>query len=98
MATVTDDEDFLANEALSAHQWRGLKDLASALSDMEPLAKRGNLGEVVAEQLVALGLAERGPCIERYAAIGYDIGYRVSELGWKVLDRGRWPKRQPGRG
>jgi len=90
---MTDDEDFLATIDLTPHQWRGLRDLASAGGDMEPLAKRANLGKVVADQLVELGLAERGRSTERYAAIGLDVGYRLSDLGWKVIERGRYAKR-----
>lgn len=88
------DEDFLANTALDAHEWRGVRQLANALSDFEPLAKRGNLGEVVAERLVRLGLAEKGPCSDRYASIGMPVGFRLRELGWRVKERGRWPRRR----
>ena len=45
-----EDEDLLANTVLDAHEWCGAGQLANALSDFEPLAKRGNLGEVVAER------------------------------------------------
>lgn len=92
---MTEDEEyFLANTALDAHEWRGVGQLANALSIFEPLAKRGNLGEVVADRLVSLGLAEKGPSSDRYFAIGMKVGYRLSELGWKVKDRGRYPRRK----
>lgn len=92
---MTEDEEyFIAHEALDAHEWRGVRELSNALSQFEPLAKRGNLGEVVAERLVRLGLAEKGPCSDRYASIGMPIGYRLSEPGVRVLDRGRYPRRR----
>lgn len=86
-----EEEAFLQNTALDAHEWRGVGQLANALSQFEPLAKRGNLGEVVAERLITLGLAEKGPCSDRYALIGMATGYRLSDLGWRVKERGRWP-------
>lgn len=88
------DEDFLANTALDAHEWRGVGQLANALGEFEPLAKRGNLGETVAERLVSLGIAEKGPSSSAYAARGMPVGYRLTELGWKLKDRGRYPKRK----
>jgi hypothetical protein len=87
------DEYFLANTALDAHEWRGLNDLANAIGEFEPLAKRGNLGETVAERLVTIRLAEKGPTSDRFAAIGMPIGYRLSDLGWKIKERGRYPRR-----
>lgn len=89
-----DEEYFLANVALDAHEWRGIQQLANALGEFEPLAKRGKLGEAVAERLVKMGLAEKGPCSERYASIGMATGYRLSHLGWKVKGRGRWPRQK----
>ena len=67
--------------------------LANALDEFEPLAKRGNLGEVVADPLVQIGVAEKGRCSERYVSRGMAIGYRLSQLGWKVKERGRWAGR-----
>ena len=87
------EEYFLANTSLDAHEWRGVGQLANALSDLEPLAKRGNLGEVVADRLVSLGLAEKGQAVDRYYAIGMKVGYRLTELGWRVKERGRYPRR-----
>lgn len=89
-----DGEYFLANIALDAHEWRGVEQLANAIDIFEPLAKRGNLGEVIAERLVNQGLAERGATSDRYQAIGMKIGYRLSELGWRVKDRGRFPRKR----
>ncbi|WP_139202675.1 hypothetical protein [Rhodopseudomonas pseudopalustris] len=93
---MTDEEEkvFLAETALDAHEWRGVGQLANAIDIFEPLAKRGNLGEVVADRLVSLGLAEKGRSSDRYFAIGMKVGYRLSPLGWKILDRGRFPRRR----
>lgn len=81
------DRDHAPLTALDAHEWLGVGQFANALSIFEPLAKRGNLGEVVANRLVSLGFAEKGPSSDRYFAIGMKIGGRLSELGWKVKDR-----------
>jgi hypothetical protein len=89
-----DEEYFLANTALDGHEWRGLGQLANALSIFEPLAKRGSLDEVVADRLVSKGLAEKGRSSDRYFDIGMKVGYRLSALGWKVMDRGRYPRRK----
>lgn len=89
---MTANDDLLNHQALDAHEWRGLQELAKALGDFEPLAKRVRLGQVVVDRLVGLGLAEAGPPPKPYLARGFDIGYRLTELGWKVLDRGRSPK------
>jgi hypothetical protein len=90
--TPENEAQFLGNISLDGHEWRRLNKLADALSDFEPLAKQSYLGPIVAERLVAMGLAEKGPCLEQYSR-GDEVGYRLSELGWKFLDRGHWPKR-----
>jgi hypothetical protein len=93
---MTDDEErFLAYAALDANEWSGIGQLANAQSQFEPLAKRGKLGMATADRLVALGLAEKGPSSERYASIGMPIGYRLSELGRHVQERGQRPRRRP---
>ena len=82
------DDDFLAKETLTAHEWRGILELANALSLFEPLAKRRNLGRKVADHLVAHGLAEKGD------SGGYGaVGYRLTDLGWRIRERGRAPRR-----
>lgn len=92
---MTDDnQDFLDSISLNANEWRGVNELANAQSDLEPLAKRSNLGQTIADRLVAIGLAEEGPVNTRYAAIGYKTGYRLTDLGWKVRERGRHPLRK----
>lgn len=87
---TTYDENFLTRERLDANEWRGIEQLANAGSEFEPLAKRGNLGAVIAERLVDLGLAEKGQCPDRCAS----VGYRLTDLGWKIRDRGRYPLRR----
>ena len=84
---MTIDQESVDTMDLDAHEWRGVCELANALSTFEPLAKRWNLGEVVAERLVAIGFAEKGYCSERYP-----IGYRLSQLGWMIKERGRHPR------
>lgn len=86
------DEYVLATMVLDPHEWRGLQQLSNAMSDFEPLARRARLGPLVADRLVALTLAEKGEVTERYVGIGYETGYRLSELGWAMLDRGRFPR------
>jgi hypothetical protein len=88
-----EEEYFLANVALSADEWRGLLQLANAGDKYEPLAKRDKLGEIVAERLVNYGLAEKGPCDARYSSIGMPVGYRLTKLGCRVMERGRHPRR-----
>lgn len=92
--TTDNDEHFLSHESLDAHEWRGVCQLVNALNDFEPLAKRARLGEVVAERLVSLGLVEKGPVVDRYRWTDDTVGYRLTELGWKVKDRGRHPRRK----
>lgn len=91
------DKDFLQHEVLNAHEWRGVTQLANALSIFEPLAKRGNLGMTIANRLVSLRLAEKGPTSERYASIGLPEGYRLTDLGWKIKERGRFPNLRSAR-
>lgn len=86
------NEDMLDTMVLDPHEWRGVQQLSNAMSDFEPLAKRARLGSVVADRLVALTLAEKGDATERYVGIGYEQGYRLSDLGWAILDRGRFPR------
>lgn len=82
------DEHFLSNVVLGANDWRGVGELANALSKFEPLAKRANLGPIVADRLVLQGLAEKG-FSQRY---GGQEGYRLTTFGWKVHERGRFPR------
>lgn len=79
---------------LDHNEWRGVLQLSNAMSEFEPLAKRARLGAIVAEWLVAMALAETGEVGERYIGLGYQEGYRLTELGWAVLERGRHPRRR----
>ncbi|WP_242076356.1 hypothetical protein [Brevundimonas diminuta] len=86
-----DDAKTLETLVLDHNEWRGLKQLSNAMSEFEPLAKRARLGPVIADRLVAMTLAEKGDVSERYVGIGYEVGYKLTELGWAVLYRGRRP-------
>ena len=82
-----EDKQFLSSVTLGAHDWRGVRELANALGEFEPLAKRSNLGRIVADRLVVLGLAEKG-FSQRYGS----QGYRLTDLGRKVRERGWSPR------
>ena len=82
-----EDEHFLSSAALDAHEWLGVCELAKALGEFEPLSKRGNLGPIVANRLVTLGLAEKG-FSQRYGS----QGHRLTDLGRKVHERGWSPR------
>lgn len=79
----------MSSDGLTPAQRNGLQRLALAVGDFEPLAALARIGPEIAEQLVALGLAERGPCAQRMLSRGYSEGYRLSQEGWQVLDRKR---------
>jgi hypothetical protein len=86
------DDDFLTSTTLNASEWRGVLDLANALNAFDPLTKRGKLGQEVADRLVAMGLAETIPCSAGYDPRQHPVGYRLTDLGWQVRERGRYPK------
>lgn len=97
MYEVTPDQkDFVENEALDAHEWRGLCELGKAIRDFEPLEKRINLGETVLKRLIKLGLAEEGPTSPANQARKLHIGYRQTYLGMLVQERGQHPRRKNG--
>ena len=60
---------------------RGLKDLSSAGNRFQPVELRASTTSAVAEELVAMGLAERGDCDPRFAEWGYTVGYRLTQAG-----------------
>ena len=73
--------------------WTALRSFSNSINAFEPLAKRGRgVGPKTAEWLLERGLIETGEN-PRYSYSGFGACYRVSELGWRVLDRGRWAKR-----
>lgn len=84
-------DEFLQNERLDRYDWIALRDLAKSLNDFEPIEARAKAGDVLAERLVHMGLVERGPCAPRFSATGFRTGYRLTQLGWYVMDRGRFP-------
>jgi hypothetical protein len=56
------------------------------------LDQRARLGSVIADRLVALGLAEKEEATESYVGLGYQEGYQLAGLGWAMLGRGRFPR------
>ncbi len=79
---------------LNGRHLRALRTLANSSSDFEPLAARPGVGQALAEQLIALGLVESGPCKPRYA--DYGTGYRLTKAGWEALDENGPFKRRQG--
>lgn len=84
--------DSLETLKLTLREWRALGELAKAGTELEPLAMRANIGPIVAERLVSLGLAEMGPSAGRFNREAFPIGYRLSRLGQLFLRRGRKPE------
>jgi hypothetical protein len=84
-------DQFLENQTLDRYDWIALRDLAKSLNDFEPIEARAKTGDVLAERLVHMGLVETGPCAVRFAARGFRTGYRLTQLGWYVMDQGRFP-------
>ncbi len=74
---------------LIGHYWKGLDSYRSAFSDFEPTAKHPGVGKTITQKLFELGLLERGENT-RYKDFGHC--YRVTDLGWKVLQRGKKAK------
>jgi hypothetical protein len=84
------DEKFLKSARLSEDEWLGLKQLARAVFEFEPLTKWMGLSPNIADRLVRLGLAEIG-LSERYGK-AFGACYRLTELGWKMFERGQRPR------
>ena len=72
---------------LTKPQTRALKTLSIAEDRFEPLALRSHVSQEAADELVALGLAECGPCYQRYRVWGHMTGYRLTGVGLAALDR-----------
>ena len=85
------NDEFLQNETLDRYDWIALRDMAKSLNDFEPIEARAKTGDVLAERLVHMGLVERGPCAVHFSSTGFRTGYRLTQLGWYVMDRGRFP-------
>ena len=71
----------------TSQQTRVLKALSIGEDRFEPLALRSHVSQQVADELVAHGLAERGPCDQRYRVWGHMTGYRLTSGGWAALGR-----------
>ena len=72
---------------LTKPQTRALKTLSIAEDRFEPLALRSHVSQEAADELVALSLAECGPCYQRYRVWGHMTGYRLTGAGWTALGR-----------
>lgn len=72
---------------LTKPQTRALKTLSIAEDRFEPLALRSHVSQEVADELVALGLVESGPCFQRYRVWGHMTGYRLTGTGRTALGR-----------
>ncbi len=77
----------LASPELDRFDWMALRDLSKSYNDLEPIEARAKTGVVMAERLVHLGLIETGPCSAAYAEQGFRTGYRLTLLGWLILER-----------
>lgn len=81
--------EFLEHGSLSNFDWIALKDIAKSQQDFEPVEARAIAGLVLSERLVDRGLVEKGPCHPDYVSRGFPTGYRVTTLGWGILQRGQ---------
>ena len=72
---------------LTKSQTRALKTLSAAENRFEPLALRSHVSQETADELVALSLAEGGPCYPRFRVWGHITGYRLTKAGWTALGR-----------
>ena len=87
-------EEILEKAVLTGRQWRAVGELAKAKMDFEPLAMRVNIGPIVIERLIQLGIAEVGPSAPRFNQAAFPIGYRLTRLGRMILARGRMPEKR----
>jgi hypothetical protein len=85
--TVTEPAATTNSDTLDRAEWAALLDLSGSRNHFEPIAARRRTGDLMADRLVRMGLAETGPCSPPFAARGYRTGYRLTQLGWYVLDR-----------
>ena len=84
---MTAPDPDLEGLSLGARDWTALGKLADALNEFEPLAKRPGVGPKTVERLIALGLAERGEPSLTWRHRGYDLGFRLTDLGARALDQ-----------
>lgn len=90
---MNDETDFLENETLSAIEWKGVQEIEyKAPVDPVVLADL-KVGAVGIENLVSKGLVERCAPTPAYAARGYETAFKLSPLGMKVLERGRYSRK-----
>jgi hypothetical protein len=77
------------NDKLTKPLTRALKALSLHERRFQPLQLRGSVATEVADQLVVLGLAERGDSDARFEDWGYATGYRLTRAGWTALNARR---------
>src|SRR5215467_11809969 len=82
---------------LTKRQIGALKSMSINEGRFEPVQLREAVSQETADQLVELGLVERGDCYPRYAHWGYLIGYRLTPSGREFLlgDRSRYRDQIP---
>lgn len=93
MANLSDEEYALATLTLTSQQWNALRAMEKTVTDFEPLENLPGVGPLLASQLEELGLVEAGALRDRYKEIGLSHGYKVTNLGWRIVERGRFPRR-----
>jgi DNA-binding HxlR family transcriptional regulator len=79
--------------SLRQHDVKAMKVLRRALSGFVPIAVLPGISQMMAERLVAQGLAEKG----KATSPGGSVGYRLSEVGRRALEvRRTLPPTGPG--
>ncbi|MBN9470193.1 MAG: hypothetical protein J0J10_15625 [Bosea sp.] len=91
---MTDEDDWLAHETLTAPEWKAVEELAYKAPNHFEVSANLNIGETLIARLIGYRIAETGPPLSAYQARGYDVGYGLSKFGWRVKERGRYPARK----
>lgn len=93
MNKVTEKEQFfLDNVPVDGRSFGALNRISQRIGmGCEPTVEVVSVGDGLANQLVALGLLEEGPADDPWPDRGYPHGYKVTQLGWKIIQRGSDP-------
>lgn len=81
MAATFSQEEW---NVIGSHERRALRRLANAGSDFETTGKLAGISDIMADKLVALGFAEKGPTMWRN-----EVGYRLTDKGHLAEGWGR---------